>query len=63
MENLNRMLREKCQNYLSHQIRGKEASVGTMFAREKALLYRQWICMFMIPSYGERQVLRYECNG
>ena len=39
MENLNWMLREKCQKYLSHQIRGKEASVGTMFAREKALLY------------------------
>ena len=39
MEELNRMFREKCQNYLSHQIRGKEASVGTMFAREKALLY------------------------
>ena len=39
MEDLNRMLREKCQKYLSHQIRGKEASVGTMFAREKVLLY------------------------
>ena len=39
MEELNRMFREKCQKYLSHQIRGKEASVGTMFAREKALLY------------------------
>lgn len=39
MEELNQMFREKCQKYLSHQIRGKEASVGTMFAREKALLY------------------------
>ena len=39
MEELNQMFREKCQKYLNHQIRGKEASVGTMFASEKALLY------------------------
>ncbi len=39
MEELNQMFREKCQKYLSHQIRGKEASVGAMFTREKALLY------------------------
>ena len=39
MEELNQMLREKCQRYLSHQIRGKEGSVGMMFAREKVLLY------------------------
>ena len=39
IEDLNRMLREKCQKYLSHQIRGKEASVGTMLVREKGLLY------------------------
>ena len=39
MEELNRKFREKCQKYLSHQIRGKEASVGSMFAREKAQLY------------------------
>lgn len=39
MEELNQLFREKCQKYLSHQIRGKESTVGTMFAREKALLY------------------------
>ena len=39
MEELNHMFREKCQKYLSHQIRGKESSVGTMLTREKALLY------------------------
>lgn len=39
MEELNQMLREKCHRYLSHQIRGKEGSVGTMFAREKVQLY------------------------
>ena len=39
MEELNRLLREKCRQYLSHQIRSKEAPVGTMFAQEQALLY------------------------
>lgn len=39
MEDLNRMLREKCRKYLSHQIRGKEASVGTMLAMEKEKLH------------------------
>lgn len=39
MDELNRMLLEKCQKYLSHQVRGKEASVGAMLASEKALLY------------------------
>lgn len=33
------MLREKCRNYLSHQIRGKEASVGVMLVLEKEKLY------------------------
>ena len=33
MEDLNRMLQEKCLNYLSHQIRGKESSVGEMLTR------------------------------
>lgn len=35
MEDLNRMLQEKCRKYLSHQIRGKEANVGAMLAQEK----------------------------
>lgn len=39
MEELNQMLREKCRQYLSHQIRGKDAEVGTMFAQEKEKLY------------------------
>lgn len=39
MEKLNRMLREKCQNYLSHHIRGNEASIGAMLALEKEKLY------------------------
>ena len=39
IEELNQMLREKCQKYLSHQIRGKESSVGTMLTQEKAKLY------------------------
>ena len=39
MEDLNQMLREKCQQYLSHQIRGKESNVGTMLAQEKIQLY------------------------
>lgn len=39
LEELNRMLQEKCLNYLSHQIRGKEASVGEMLTREREKLY------------------------
>ena len=39
MEDLNRMLQEKCMNYLSHQIRGKESSVGEMLTREREKLY------------------------
>lgn len=33
------MRRDKCEKYLSHQIRGKEANVGTMLLEEKAQLY------------------------
>ena len=40
MEELNQMLREKCVQYLSHQIRGKPVSVGVMLAEEKPRLYR-----------------------
>ena len=39
MEELNRMFWKKCQKYLSHQIRGKESSVGTMLTKEKTKLY------------------------
>ena len=39
MEELNQMLHEKCLKYLSHQIRGKESSVGEMLARERGRLY------------------------
>lgn len=39
MEDLNRMLQEKCLKYLSHQIRGKESSVGEMLTREREKLY------------------------
>lgn len=39
MEDLNRMLQEKCLNYLSHQFRGKESSVGEMLTRERGKLY------------------------
>lgn len=39
LEELNRMLQEKCLSYLSHQIRSKEASVGEMLTRERKKLY------------------------
>lgn len=44
MEELNQMLLEKCRSYLSHQIRGKEASVGAMLAQEK-------VCLYPLPGY------------
>ena len=37
IEELNRMFREKCQQYLSHQIRGKESSVGKMLMQEETI--------------------------
>ena len=39
MEDLNQMLQEKCLNYLSHQIHGKESSVGEMLTKEREKLY------------------------
>ena len=39
MDELNQMLRKRCLEYLDHQIRGKEATVGTMLAQEKDALY------------------------
>ena len=39
VEELNRMLLDKCQQYLAHQIRGKDATVGVMLACEKDELY------------------------
>lgn len=39
MEDLNRMLLEKCRKYLAHQIRGKDSSVGEMLTREREKLY------------------------
>ena len=39
MSEMNQILRDKCREYLSHQIRGKEASVGTMLTQEKNKLH------------------------
>lgn len=39
MNELNHMLKEKCNQYLSHQIRGKEANVGAMLKEERSKLY------------------------
>ncbi len=44
MEELNTLFREKCQKYLSHQIRGKEAKVGSMLAEEQK-------CLYPLPGY------------
>lgn len=34
MDELNRMLRERCRKYWKHKVRGKPADVGTMFSQE-----------------------------
>lgn len=44
MDELNAMLLEGCERYLTHQIRGKEADVGTMFNLDQEALYP-------LPSY------------
>lgn len=44
MDQLNTMLQEGCEGYLVHQIRGKEADVGTMFNLERKALY-------LLPAY------------
>lgn len=39
MEELNQKLRKSCQNYLSHRVQGKPASVGELFQIEQGKLY------------------------
>lgn len=39
MEEVNALLQKQCEKYLSHKIRGKESSVGTMLDKEKSKLY------------------------
>ena len=39
MDELNRLLEERCRRYLSHQIRGKPKTVGEMFEEEQSELY------------------------
>lgn len=39
MEAFNNLLKERCQNYLKHHIRGKSASVGELFEQEVTALY------------------------
>ena len=39
MEELNALLQERCREYLSHQIRGKEAEVDALLVQEKEKLY------------------------
>lgn len=46
MDELKRMLLEKCKSYLSHQIRGKPASVGEILAQEQGELYPLPGCPF-----------------
>lgn len=45
LEELNNMLQAKCQDYLTHRIRGKEANVGTMLSTEK-------LCLYPLPGYA-----------
>ena len=39
MEELNAALEAKCSSYLSHHVRGKEASVGELLERDRDMLY------------------------
>ena len=39
MDELNALLRERCEAYLGHHVAGKEADVGTLFEKERAALY------------------------
>lgn len=39
MEELNAALEKKCKSYLSHHVRGKDASVGELFAQDRRMLY------------------------
>ncbi len=39
LEQLNEMLLDKCRKYLKHQIRGKEADVGTLLQKDRLHLY------------------------
>ena len=39
MEELNVALEAKCSNYLSHHVRGKDASVGELLEQDRDMLY------------------------
>lgn len=39
IEELNRLLEERCRNYFSHTIEGRSADVGTMYREEQPSLY------------------------
>ena len=45
LEELNTMLLTKCQKYLKHRIRGKEAEVNSMLSKEK-------LCLYRLPGYA-----------
>ena len=45
LDDLNLMLRQRCEKYLTHHIRGKDLSVGEMFLAEKESL-------FPLPGYA-----------
>lgn len=44
MAELNKQLEERCRSYLRHEVRGKSASVGTLFQEERVVL-------FPLPQY------------
>lgn len=68
MDELNAMLLEGCKCYLAHQIRGKEADVGTMLNLDRQALYPLPVCRYDPARRAEARVspystVRYDTNS
>lgn len=68
MEELNALLRQRCQAYLRHRVMGKTADVGTLLEEEKQKLYRLPVCRYDPAKRVEARVnafstVRYETNA
>ena len=59
MDELNALLRERCQQYLKHKVRGKAADVGTLLQAEQKKLYPLPAHRYDPAKRAEARVSRY----
>lgn len=59
MEELNTLLKERCEKYLRHTVQGKSADVGTLFREEQNTLYPLPVSGYDPAKRVEARVSRY----